>query len=122
VRYLRIYADAAGESHFETFEPRLTSRDLVPPAPPVEVSDAWSAATVVFVHIPSGWVDVPHCAPGRQLCTVLAGELDLITSDGEVQSVRAGDVVLVEDTTGKGHHGRVTSPGNVLLQFVALST
>jgi hypothetical protein len=32
-------------------------------------------------------------------------------SDGEKRIVRAGDVLLVEDTTGKGHRNRCLSPG-----------
>ena len=36
--YVRIYADAAGESHFENVAIVLAEADFAPPAPPVFVS------------------------------------------------------------------------------------
>lgn len=34
VKYVRVYADATGESHFEDLEMALTPMDFAPPAPP----------------------------------------------------------------------------------------
>jgi hypothetical protein len=33
----------------------------------------------------------------------LTGEVEFETSDGDIRRLPAGSVVLVEDTTGKGH-------------------
>ena len=120
MKYTRIYADADGESHFEDLELALTSTNFVPPAPPVDISTPVQAATVAFVRLPPGWVDVTHPVPRRQFITMLAGALDVTTSDRETRHFQVGDVMLVEDTIGKGHFGRVTGAGDVLLQIVAL--
>ena len=34
---------------------------------------------------------------------VLQGGVEVTTSDGERRAIGAGEVVMVEDTTGKGH-------------------
>jgi hypothetical protein len=39
-------------------------------------------------------------------------------SDGEKRIVRGGDVLLVEDTTGKGHRNRRLRPEPELWAFV----
>jgi hypothetical protein len=35
MKYLRIYADVSGESHFEDVNIKLTQTDFAPPAPPL---------------------------------------------------------------------------------------
>ena len=36
---IRLYSDAAGESHFEQVDLKLTLREFAPPAAPLRVSD-----------------------------------------------------------------------------------
>lgn len=45
----------------------------------------------------------PHNAPQRQLIVPLSGEVEIEVSTGERRSVPPGQIILVEDTTGKGH-------------------
>jgi hypothetical protein len=40
---------------------------------------------------------------------MLEGEVEIQTSDGEIRTFSPGEIVLVEDTMGKGHKSR--SPG-----------
>ena len=44
-----------------------------------------------------------HRAPCRQYVISLAGGISITASDGETRHIGAGVIVLVEDTTGKGH-------------------
>jgi hypothetical protein len=44
-----------------------------------------------------------HRAPRRQYVISLAGGISITASDGETRHIGAGEIVLVEDTTGKGH-------------------
>ncbi len=48
-----------------------------------------------------------HPAPRRQHIVNLDAGVRLTASDGESRIIGAGEVILVEDTTGKGHlsHG-----------------
>jgi uncharacterized cupin superfamily protein len=47
-----------------------------------------------------------HCAPRKQYILLLDGEIEIETSDGDMRRFRGGDILLVEDTTGKGHRTR----------------
>ncbi len=44
-----------------------------------------------------------HPAPRRQYIINLDAGVRLTASDGESRTIGAGEVILVEDTTGKGH-------------------
>jgi hypothetical protein len=49
----------------------------------------------------------PHPSPCRQYVIWLDAEYELTASDGEKRVIGVGEVVLAEDTTGKGH---ITKP------------
>ena len=44
-----------------------------------------------------------HPAPRRQYIINLDGGVQITASDGQARTIGAGEVVLVEDITGKGH-------------------
>ena len=104
MRYLRVYNDRSGESHFEDVE--LAS---VEQRSPVSSARARVAARLAAEHIVFREVtvdhpsDEPHVAPRRQFVVHLEGEAELEVSDGQRRRIGAGSVVLVEDTAGKGH-------------------
>ena len=56
-------------------------------------------------------ISVWHRAPRRQYVISLAGGISITASDGETRHIGAGEVVLVEDTTGKGHITRSSGDG-----------
>jgi hypothetical protein len=58
--------------------------------------------------------------PSRQGQIFLAGEVEAQASDGTVRRVGPGSVVLVEDTTGKGHVSKVVGQEDVLIAAVRL--
>ena len=84
MRYVRLYADAAGESHFEDVEAPLAAADFAPPAPPLQVSPFSPAERYGFVVLPPGWAGDWHPTPRRQVLFYLAGEVEGEVSDGEV--------------------------------------
>lgn len=106
MKYVRLFEDSTGESHFEDVEAKLTSTDFAPPAPPLNVSSAIPALQVVFLSVSNGWLGDWHPSPVRQFIFVATGELELEASDGEVRRFRAGDVAFAEDVSGKGHCSR----------------
>lgn len=119
--YVRVYSDAEGESHFEDAELSFTLADFAPPAPPISVSEAMAADTVAVISSPAGWYGDWHPAPRRQLMFMLVGELEVQVSDGQVKRFRAGDVFLVEDTTGKGHVSTVVGDVRCFIANVPLT-
>jgi redox-sensitive bicupin YhaK (pirin superfamily) len=51
-----------------------------------------------------GTRDMPlHPLLERRLIIHLSGEVEITTSDGSKQVLRAGDMRLMDDVTGKGH-------------------
>ena len=49
-------------------------------------------------------------APQRQFAINLTGELEVEVSDGARRRLGPGDLVLLEDTHGKGHVTRLLEP------------
>jgi hypothetical protein len=106
-RYVRLYADGDGQSHFADEEMELRPVNFAPPAPPLNLSAFIATKQMAFVTAPAGWFGDWHPAPHRQFFFYLAGEVEVRASDGEVRRLGPGDTWLVEDTTGKGHTTRV---------------
>lgn len=119
--YTRLYADANGESHFEDVAIEFKSIDFAPPAPPLDISAFGSAESCSLLRAPEGLYGDWHPAPYRQLHFYLAGEIEAEASDGEVRRFGTGSIILVEDTTGKGHRSHVVGSSETLIAVVRLS-
>jgi hypothetical protein len=61
------------------------------------------ATGIVFRETTADYENSWHRAPRRQYVISLAGGVSITASDGETRHIGAGEIVLVEDTTGKGH-------------------
>ena len=121
VNHTRIYADADGESHFEEVDVDLKLVEFAPPAPPGYISAPIPAARLFFGVVPPGYCADWHPTPFRQLVVYTAGEVEFETSDGGTRRIGPGSIVLVEDTTGKGHRSRVVGAGEAVSMGVQLS-
>ena len=113
LKCIRLYTDEDGESHFEKIEIAFTPQHYAPPAPSFDVSEPVETTRYIMVRFPAGWDSAFHCAPRRQLFVVLSGELEGTASDGAIITLTAGDVLLMEDTTGKGHGATVKGEEDV---------
>jgi len=120
MKYNHIYADQAGESHFKDAKVDFTETNFAPPAPPLNLSPFNPATQYAFCSFPVGWTGDWHPTPTRQIFFILSGEVTAQVGDGEVRHFGAGDVVLAEDTTGKGHTSWVISKTDMLAAVVQL--
>lgn len=120
LRFLRLYADANGESHVEEMTVRFSPIDYAPPAPPFGVSERIEATGSIYVRFPAGWTSKLHPTPRRQLFVLLAGNFSGQASDGTLMNLVPGDVVLMEDTVGKGHTAKVNGTEDVQAMMVHL--
>ena len=120
MKYSRIYADSSGESHFDDVEVQLATVNFAPPAPPVNLSTFSPALQYAFCSFPSGWRGDWHPAPKRQIFFILSGEIAAQVCDDEVRYFGAGNALLLEDVTGKGHFIWITSETSVLSAVVQL--
>jgi hypothetical protein len=63
--YVRIYADEAGESHFEDVSGEMALSDFAPPAPPAFAGGVQAAYNVLFFSAPPDWDGDWHPTPAR---------------------------------------------------------
>lgn len=101
MKFTRVYADENGESHFEDHEVEL--RDAGPIG---RLSAPMPARSVIFRTNEPGYDYDWHPAPQRQFIVLLDGAIEIQVSDGTRRTFQAGEVLLLEDTTGKGHRTR----------------
>jgi homogentisate 1,2-dioxygenase len=101
MHYTRIYSDNSGDSHFETVIVPLTDNgDLG------YLSDGFDVRTFQFRENKADYNYDFHNAPQKQFIILLDGEIEITTSLGETMQFSAGEILLVEDTAGKGHKTR----------------
>jgi hypothetical protein len=106
MQYARLYAGPDGRSHFEDISVPVHAAPYAPPAAPVHVSAFVDATRVGFAEEADGWHGGWHPTPRRQFVLVLAGTFRVEAGDGEVRDFGPGAVLLLEDTTGRGHDSR----------------
>ena len=103
MRVHRLYADADGESHFADVE-----LDYVSETASGRMTDRLPATSISFRQVAVGHSPDWRPAPRRQYIINLVAPCILTASDGEERTIGVGEVLLVEDTTGKGHLSRET--------------
>ena len=94
----RLFADRNGESHFEDVEIPLTEASRAG-----RLSARMPATGIIFREVQPDYDLDWHPAPRRQYIINLDAGVQITASDGEARVIGAGEVILVEDTTGKGH-------------------
>lgn len=111
----RIYSDSNGDSHFADVEIPLKEEGSVG-----RLSEVLPADGVVFREVEPSYDWNLHTAPQKQYIILLDGEIEIETSLGGKRTFKAGEVLLVEDTTGKGHKTRNLQPIKRKSVFITL--
>ena len=114
--YLRVYTGDDGESHFERVSLPLAGDPSA--AQPLSRSTAFQGSEVTFIGAPTNWDYTWHVAPRRQFVIVVRGAMEVEVSGGRVETFRPGDVLLADDTTGRGHITRSVGEDPLLLAVV----
>ena len=94
----RVYSDETGESHFEDVQISLKEAGDIG-----SLSEAFPAKSIIFREVLPSYDYDFHNAPQKQYIILLDGEIQIETSLGEIRSFGAGNILLVEDVSGKGH-------------------
>lgn len=116
--YHRIYTDSQGDSHFDVVTVEQSLVRAAPPAAPFYVSEDGPASKYRFYTFEPGWIGELHPAPTRQFLALLSGEVEMETTDRTVRRFGPGDLILLEDTSGKGHATRNTGDGYAMFLVV----
>lgn len=98
MRVHNLYTDANGESHFRDIEV-----DWVEERRGSKLSKRLPATGIIFRETSADYDLDWHPAPRRQYIVNLDAGVQITASDGESRIIGAGEIILVEDTTGKGH-------------------
>ena len=110
MQIVRVFSGDDGESHFED----LTTdqfRKFVALAGEGSV-DLISRASPSFSDF--------HTAPRRQYVVMMAGTVEFENADGTKRRLAAGDVLVAEDMTGRGHLARGIGPEQRVMLAVPL--
>jgi hypothetical protein len=102
VVYTAIVTTPDGGSVFEDRVLCLQERPVARAVPPLEVVELSETGRVLFLRA-QAFDSEPHPAPRRQWVITLRGELRVTVSDGTSRRFGPGDLVLLTDTTGRGH-------------------
>ena len=115
VNMLRIYTGSDGVSHAQ-MDPQLPQESTYLGAL-LRQYPLGDPSNVVIVSGPPDFRISKHPAPYREIFVLLSGASTIELSDGTERSLRAGSVVLFEDTTGPGHGGHFGPCGYVALDI-----
>ncbi|HEY7650123.1 MAG TPA: hypothetical protein VID04_14075 [Methylomirabilota bacterium] len=98
MRIHNLYTDAKGESHFRDIEVEWAEETRAG-----KLSKRLPATGIIFRQVPPTYDLDWHPAPRRQYIINLDAGVQITASDGESRVIGAGEIILVEDTKGKGH-------------------
>ncbi|MFN0263027.1 cupin domain-containing protein [Tepidamorphus sp. 3E244] len=121
VSYIRICNDRSGRTCFDDTATEVVETRYAPPAEPLFTSEAQGAAKTLFLQLPIGWIGEWHPTPVRQWLIILSGTCTFEVESGEIRDVGAGDAILLDDLSGKGHRTVVTGDAPVNIAAVHLT-
>ena len=98
MRIHNLYVDDQGETHFRDVAVEWTRE-----GPGGKMSDTLKATGVIFRQTPGSYDYDWHPAPRRQYIINLDAGVRITVNDGEVREIGPGEILLVEDTHGRGH-------------------
>src|SRR5580692_10366930 len=104
MRIHNLYVDDKGETHFRDVQVEWKHEGRGG-----KTSDTFPATGIIFRETPGTYDYEWHPAPRRQYIINLDGGVSIQASDGETRIIGAGEVLLVEDTSGKGHFSKAIS-------------
>lgn len=104
MRIHNLYEDGSGESHFRDIEVQWVEDGLGG-----KMSTRHPATGIIFRETAGSYELDWHRAPRRQFIVNLDAGVEITASDGETRVIGAGEVILVEDVSGKGHLSKAVS-------------
>ena len=109
MEYFRLFDRDCGDSTFEDVTITLSEKTFAPPARAIEISETRASSRMLFLRLRKGWNEPIHPTPIPQTLICRQGTVRVTASDGSTREVGPGDVWLMEDCAGKGHHTEVIS-------------
>ena len=114
LKYIRLFVDAAGLSHFQDCTLPLATRDFTPPTTPLEATDFIPAMGFAVVRFAANWSGPWHASPYRQWFFMMSGCITVTAGDGTTRTLNTGDAIFLDDQGTKGHLTRVNGDQEVI--------
>jgi len=111
----RIFSDEHGDSPFEDVGIPLIESGMAG-----KLSQPIDTKSLIFREVEPTYDWDFHPAPQRQYIVLLEGEIEIETSLHKKRIFTSGDILLVEDTGGKGHKTRNLQPLRRKSLFITL--
>ncbi len=113
MKITRLFSGPDGESHFEDIDVplknmrnKISQSDILP-------------ATGMFFGATNGESKIDwHNAPRRQYIILLKGQSEVTVGDGTKRIFGPGDIMLAEDTSGRGHITRAVNDQPRMSAFI----
>jgi len=101
MKITRLYTGDDGESHFDDIDIALKDSGEIG-----KMSEVLQATGIIFRETDGDYNYNWHNTPCRQYDIILKGEVEIEVGDGTKRRFGPGDVILLEDTKGRGHISR----------------
>jgi len=103
MKITKIFSDKNGESHFEDIEIPLINQGEIGC-----LSEDINVRKLQFRKVSADYNYGFHHAPQKQYIVLLDGGVEIETSLGEIRKFQTGEILLVEDLSGKGHKTKIS--------------
>ncbi len=101
MKITRLFTGNDEESHFEELDLPISDKGDIG-----WLSSTIKATGVIFRETGDDYNFDWHNAPCRQFVIMLEGWVEIQTGSGDTRRFGPGDILLAEDTTGRGHISR----------------
>jgi hypothetical protein len=116
LEYSVVFSDSKDVTHFR-YE-HLAWQPTDGTAGPLLATSFLDAEKIGFLRIPRGYRADWHPAPSKRFVMVLSGMAEIEVGDGDRRTFGPGSVVLMTDTTGRGHRTNALGNQEVFLVWV----
>lgn len=112
----RVFSDRNGDTRFEDiFIPLQDAGEIG------KLSAGLPVRSVIFREVEASYDYNFHNAPQKQYLILLDGGIEIETTLGEKRQFNTGEILLLEDTEGKGHRTRNLLPKKRKSIFITVS-
>ena len=115
MKITRLYTGPDNESYFEDIEVEVDDAGDIG-----RLSEKVDATGIIFRRTGPDYDYDWHNAPQRQYIIMLDGAVDVEIGDGTIRRFSTGDILLAEDTHGRGHKSKAVNNESRTSVFVTL--
>ena len=112
----RVFSDSNGDTRFEDISIPLQDAGEIG-----NLSTGLPVSSIIFREVEPSYDYNFHNAPQKQYLILIDGGIEIETTLGEKRQFKTGDVLLLEDTEGKGHRTKNLLPIKRKSIFITVS-